>query len=82
MIGIYLGGSSKYGCILSTARGTWNFVRHLAMLAQGSASEAHMNMDVNLCRLPDKTTYYKEILSALCSSYVAFALEELHRYSN
>ena len=44
MIGIYLGGSSKYGCILSTARGTWNFVRHLATLAQGSASEAHMNM--------------------------------------
>lgn len=39
MIRIYLGGSSKYGCILSTA-------------------------------------------SAPCSSYVAFALEELHRYSN
>ena len=54
MIGIYLGGSPKYGCILSTARGTWNFVRHLATLAQGSASEAHMNMDVNLCRLPDE----------------------------
>ena len=30
-----------------------------------------MNMDVNLCRLPDKTTYYKEILSALCRHYAA-----------
>jgi len=54
MIGIYLGGLPKYGCILRAARGTWNFVRHLATLAQGSASEAHMNMDVNLCRLPEK----------------------------
>ena len=71
MIGIYLGGSPKYGCILRAARGTWNFVRHLATLAQGSASEAHMNMDVNLCRLPAKTTYYKEILSALCRHYAA-----------
>ena len=65
MIGIYLGGSSKYGCILSTARGTWNFVRHLAMLAQGSASEAHMNMDVNLCRLPDLTKYVSKFLVPL-----------------
>ncbi|MGO5230267.1 hypothetical protein ACTQ1U_04295 [Thermoguttaceae bacterium LCP21S3_D4] len=39
---------------LRAAKGTWNFVRHLATLAQGSASEAHMNMDVNLCRLPEK----------------------------
>ena len=65
MIGIYLGGSSKYGCILSTARGTWNFVRHLATLAQGSASEAHMNMDVNLCRLPDLTKYASKFLVPL-----------------
>ena len=54
MIGIYLGGSSKYGCILSTARGTWNFVRHLATLAQGSASEVHLSMDANLHWLPEK----------------------------
>ena len=62
MIGIYLGGSSKYGCIISTARGTWNFVRHLATLAQGSASEAHMNMDANLRRLPIKTTHVSKFL--------------------
>ena len=65
MIGIYLGGSSKYGCILSTARGTWNFVRHLATLAQGSASEAHMNMDVNLCRLPEERTGLAKFLVPL-----------------
>ncbi|MCC2243267.1 hypothetical protein LKD47_13370 [Roseburia sp. CLA-AA-H204] len=65
MIGIYLGGSSKYGCILSTARGTWNFVRHLATLAQGSASEAHMNMEVNLCRLPEERTGLAKFLVPL-----------------
>ena len=64
MIGIYLGGSSKYGCILSTARGTWNFVRHLATLAQGSASEAQLNMDVNMRRLPELMKDAIEILSA------------------
>jgi len=62
MIGIYLGGLPKYGCILRAARGTWNFVRHLATLAQGSASEAHMNMDVNLCRLPGKRKGFAKFL--------------------
>ena len=65
MIGIYLGGSSKYGCILSTARGTWNFVRHLATLAQGSASEAHLNMDVNLRRLPEQILFITNFLVPL-----------------
>ena len=69
MIGIYLGGSPKYGCILSTARGTWNFVRHLATLAQGSASEAHLNMDVNMRRLPELMKNDIEILSASCWLY-------------
>ena len=39
-------------------RGTWNFVRQQATLAHGRASEAHMNMDVNLRRLPDNVMYY------------------------
>ena len=65
MIGIYLGGSSKYGCILSTARDTWNFVRHLATLAQGSASEAHLNMDVNLRRLPEWILFITKFLVPL-----------------
>ncbi|MFR8755312.1 MAG: hypothetical protein ACLVG5_00585 [Clostridium sp.] len=46
-------------------RGTWNFVWHLATLAAGSASEAHMNMDVNLCRLPDLTKYVSKFLVPL-----------------
>ena len=65
MIGIYLGGSPKYGCILRAARGTWNFVRYLATLAQGSASEAHMNMDVNLRRLPGLFSYRSKFLVPL-----------------
>ncbi len=65
MIGIYLGGLPKYGCILRAARGTWNFVRHLATLAQGSASEAHMNMEVNLCRLPEERTGLAKFLVPL-----------------
>ena len=65
MIGIYLGGLPKYGCILRAARGTWNFVRHLATLAQGSACEAHMNMDVNLCRLPEERTGLAKFLVPL-----------------
>ena len=50
--------SSKCGCILKAVRGTWNFVWQQATLAQGSASEAHLNMDVNLRRLPDNVMYY------------------------
>ncbi len=55
----------EYGCLLMVVRGTWNFVRHPATLAQGSASEAHMNMDVNLCRLPDLTKYVSKFLVPL-----------------
>ena len=42
----------NYGCMVRAVRGTWNFVRPLATLAQGCASEAQLNMDVNLRRLP------------------------------
>ena len=55
----------EYGCLLMAVRGTWNFVRHPATLAQGHASEAHMNMDVNLCRLPDLTKYASKFLVPL-----------------
>ena len=40
--------------MIRAVRGTRNFVWHPATLAQGSAGEAHMNMDVNLRRLADK----------------------------
>ena len=47
--------SSKCGCILKAVRGTWNFVWQQATLVQGCTSEAQLNMDVNLCRLPDES---------------------------
>ena len=46
--------SAGCGCGIRPVRGTWNFVRQQATLAHGRASEVHMNMDVNLHRLPDK----------------------------
>ena len=45
-------------------RGTWNFVCNQATLVQGCTSEAQMNTDVNLCRLPDEVHILAEILSA------------------
>ena len=51
---VILHRSLKYGCILRTVRGTWNFVWQQETLVQGCTSEAQMNMDVNLCRLPDE----------------------------
>ena len=40
-------------------------VWHPATLAQGSASEAHMNMDVNLRRLPGLFSYRSKFLVPL-----------------
>ena len=50
--------SVRHQYIIKSARSTWNFVRQQATLAQGRASEAHLNMDVNLRRLPDIVIYY------------------------
>ena len=58
--------SVRYQYIIKSARSTWNFVRQQATLAQGSASEAHMNMDVNLCRLPVIFLFLSKCLSAPC----------------
>lgn len=63
--------SSKDRCLIRAARGTWNFIWKQATLVQECTSEAHLNRDVNLCRLPDITTYSIEILSALCRHYAA-----------
>ena len=52
----------KKKCLVRTARGTWNFSGCLATLAQGSASEVHMNMDVNLHRLPEKRVSFLKFL--------------------
>ena len=55
----------EYGCLLMAVRGTWNFVWQQATLVQGCTSEAQMNMDVNLCRLPDLTKYVSKFLVPL-----------------
>ena len=54
-----------YGCMVRTVRGTWNFVRPLATLAQGCASEAQLNMDVNLRRLPEQMKSISKFLVPL-----------------
>ena len=57
------------GCLLRTVRGTWNFVYYLAMPAHGSAGKAHLSMDVNMRRLPEKQDILrnaKSLLLLLC----------------
>ena len=56
--------SVRHQYIIKSVRSTWNFVRQQATLAQGSASEAHLNMDVNMRRLPELMKDAIEILSA------------------
>ena len=46
-------------------RGTWNFVWKQATPVHGITGEAQMNMDVNLCRLPDKKEYNPKFLVPL-----------------
>ena len=41
-------------CHIKPAGGTGNFVWQQATLVQGCTSEVQLNMDVNLCRLPDE----------------------------
>ena len=50
----YRHGSPKHRCLIRAVRGTGNFVWQQATLVQGCTSEAQLNMDVNLCRLPGK----------------------------
>ena len=55
----------KYRCLIKAVRGTWNFVWQQATLVQGCTSEAHLNMDVNLCRLPDENSIIPKFLVPL-----------------
>ena len=50
------------GDMINTVRGTWNFGEYQATLAQGCVSEVHMNMDVNLHRLPELILYSSKFL--------------------
>ena len=59
----------NFRCMIRAVRGTQNFVCSLATLAQGRASEAQLNMDVNLRRLPECTMSMPKFLvplQALC----------------
>ncbi|RGI53053.1 hypothetical protein DWY37_08790 [Roseburia sp. AF25-13LB] len=47
----------------------------------GCTSEAQLNKDVNLCRLPDAITYNIEIPSVPCRHYVASAFDGQCSYS-
>ena len=68
--------SSKCGCILKAVRGTWNFVWQQATLVQGCTSEAQLNMDVNLCRLPDLTKYVSKFLVPLFKHHAVSSFDE------
>ena len=43
--------------MMKAAKNTWNFLKQLATLAHGCASEKHLSRDVNMRRLPEKTGY-------------------------
>ena len=66
--------------IIKSARSTWNFVQQQATLAQGSASEAHLNKDVNMRRLPELIRILIEIPSALCRLYACIGADRLCCY--
>ena len=73
--------SVRHKYIIKSARSTWNFVRQQATLAQGSASEAHLNMDVNMRRLPELMKDAIEILSAPAGFMLVLVADRLCHYS-
>lgn len=56
--------------MMKAAKNTWNFLKQLATLAHGCASETHLSMDVNMRRLPKESIIYMEILVFLAAFYV------------
>lgn len=44
--------------MMKAAKNTWNFLKQLATLAHGCASETHLSMDVNMRRLPKESIIY------------------------
>ena len=48
--------------MMKAAKNTWNFLKQLATLAHGCASETHLSMDVNMRRLPKESIIYLQIL--------------------
>ena len=66
--------------MMKAAKNTWNFLKQLATLAHGCASETHLSMDANMRRLPKESIIYMEILSVPCSLYVVSVSGRLRRY--
>lgn len=56
--------------MMKAAKNTWNFLKQLATLAHGCASETHLSMDVNMRRLPKESIIYMEFLVFLAAFYV------------
>ena len=50
---------------MKAAKNTWNFLKQLATLAHGCASETHLSMDANMHRLPEKSISRTKFLVAL-----------------
>lgn len=48
--------------MMKAAKNTWNFLKQLATLAHGCASETHLSMDANMRRLPKESIIYMETL--------------------
>ena len=49
------------------------------MLAHGRASKAQMNMDVNLCRLPELFLYFMKFLETLNNAVTYGEQPECHK---
>lgn len=56
--------------MMKAAKNTWNFLKQLATLAHGCASETHLSMDVNMRRLPKESIIYYKFLVFLAAFYV------------
>ena len=54
--------------MMKAAKNTWNFLKQLATLAHGCASETHLSMDVNMRRLPKESI--RKFLVFLAAFYV------------
>lgn len=66
--------------MMKAAKNTWNFLKQLATLAHGCASETHLSMDANMRRLPKESIIYMETLYLIFDypyKYYTFKLFEV-----
>lgn len=68
--------------MMKAAKNTWNFLKQLATLAHGCASETHLSMDANMRRLPKESIIYMETLYLIFDypyKYYTFKLFEVQK---